>query len=221
MHRLRSTLPILPVALVACLAACTTGTPPPSAAAPGGRAVTTAELGPVLGGRASRAALGGLQGIPGTQVAAQVDAEEQDLRARTAGTGVEVVRQGFNLDLRMPSGTAFDFNASTVRTKFRGVLDGLAATLVRFPATFVDITGHSDAMGTDAVNQPLSDARATATADYLSARGVARARIATRGLGKTQPIASNADAAGRAANRRVEIHLSPIVEEELRRGRRG
>ncbi len=225
MHGLRA-LPsgrraILSLAVVATLVAgCTTGAPPPRSAA-GPRAVTSAELGTVLGGRASRAALGGLQGIPGAQVGVQVDAEEQDLRVRTTGTGVEVVRQGYNLDLRLPSGTAFDFNASTVRAKFRATLDALAATLVRFPATFVDITGHTDATGTDAVNQLLSEQRAAATADYLSGRGVARTRIATRGVGRAQPLASNADAAGRAANRRVEIHLSPIVEEDLRRARRG
>jgi outer membrane protein OmpA-like peptidoglycan-associated protein len=149
-----------------------------------------------------------------------MDRQERELRARTAGTGVEVLRRGDNLDLRMPSGITFDFNSSAVKGQFRGTLDQVAQTLGSYQSTYVDVTGHTDSVGTDAVNQRLSEERAIAVADYLSARGVNRARIATRGFGKMQPIASNADDAGRAQNRRVEIHISPIVEDDFR-GRRG
>lgn len=189
----------------------------------GAGAVTGAVLGAILGGRNSRAEtiLGaGLGAVAGGAVGGYMDKQERELRARTAGTGVEVVRRGDNLDLRMPSGITFDFNSSAVKAPFRGTLDQVAQTLGSYQSTYVDVTGHTDSVGTDAVNQRLSEERASAVADYLSARGVNRARIATRGFGKSQPIASNADDAGRAQNRRVEIHISPIVEDDFR-GRRG
>ncbi|TRW16700.1 OmpA family protein [Glacieibacterium frigidum] len=189
----------------------------------GAGAVTGAVLGAILGGRNNRAETiigAGLGAVAGGAVGGYMDRQERELRARTAGTGVEVVRRGDNLDLRMPSGITFDFNSAAVKTPFRGTLDQVAQTLGSYQSTYVDVTGHTDSVGTDAVNQRLSEERALAVADYLSARGVNRARIATRGFGKSQPIASNADEAGRAQNRRVEIHISPIVEDDFR-GRRG
>lgn len=189
----------------------------------GAGAATGAILGAILGGRNNRAETiigAGLGAVAGGAVGSYMDRQERELRARTAGTGVEVLRRGDNLDLRMPSGITFDFNSSAVKGQFRGTLDQVAQTLGSYQSTYVDVTGHTDSIGTDAVNQRLSEERAITVADYLSARGVNRARIATRGFGKTQPIASNADDAGRAQNRRVEIHISPIVEDDFR-GRRG
>lgn len=186
-------------------------------------AVTGAILGAVLGGRQSRAETiigAGIGAVAGGAVGSYMDRQERDLRARTAGTGVDVVRRGDNIDLRMASGITFDFNASTIKPQFRGTLDDVARTLAGYQSTYVDVAGHTDSVGTDAVNQRLSEQRANAVADYLSRSGVNRARIATRGYGKSTPIASNADEAGRARNRRVEIHISPIVEDDFR-GRRG
>ena len=58
--------------------------------------------------------------------------------------------------------------------------------------------------------------RATSVADYLSSHGVQSARIGTRGYGESQPIASNDTDAGRAANRRVEVKIVPITQNDLR-----
>lgn len=211
------------VATALLLAACT-ATPPPATSPTVSRSeprLSGASLGTVLGGRGPRGDIAAAAGVrPMVSPAATMDRMERDLRARTAESGVDVVRQGYNLDLRMRSGIAFDFNASTVRAPFRRTLDDVAQTLAGYPSTFVDITGHTDSVGTDAVNQALSDQRAQAVADYLGRLGVNRGRIATRGFGKTKPVASNADEAGRAQNRRVEIHISPIVEDDVRGGRR-
>ncbi len=193
----------------------------PAAAAPAALdPVSGAKLGAVLEGRRSRGAMAAQAGIRPVQglAGAYMDRQERDLRARTAGSGVEVIRRGDNLDLRMASGITFDFNASTVKAQFRRTLDDVAQTLASYPSTFVDISGFTDSVGTDAVNQRLSDERAAAVADYLG-RVVNRARIATRGYGKAMPVASNADDAGRAQNRRVEIHISPVVADDMRGGR--
>ena len=144
-----------------------------------------------------------------SDAAGALDRLERRLQADTAGSGVEIARRGGGLDLRMPSGVAFDFNASTVRAPFRSVLDRIAATLAGERSLRLDIGGYTDAVGTDAVNLRLSQDRADAVADYLAERGVARPRMAARGFGKANPVASNADADGRARNRRVEIHVVP------------
>jgi outer membrane protein OmpA-like peptidoglycan-associated protein len=72
----------------------------------------------------------------------------------------------------------------------------------------VFINGHTDSVGNDAVNQPLSEKRAQAVADWFTRRGyLTAAVISVQGFGKTQPIAPNTTAEGRAKNRRVEIYL--------------
>ena len=65
----------------------------------------------------------------------------------------------------------------------------------------------------------LSQNRAQAVADYLSSRGVAPARIRAQGFGKTRPVASNATEEGRAANRRVEIKIVPVTQDDVARAR--
>jgi outer membrane protein OmpA-like peptidoglycan-associated protein len=144
-----------------------------------------------------------------------MDRQERELRARTAGTDVQVVRQGDDLILNMPAGITFAYDSSTVQPQFQRTLDQVAATLAQYDQTYIDVYGHTDSTGSDAYNQALSERRATAVADALAARGVQSARIGTRGYGKTQPIAGNDTDAGRAANRRVEIKIVPIRETEL------
>ena len=75
--------------------------------------------------------------------------------------------------------------------------------------------GHTDSDGSDAYNLDLSNRRAQSVASYLEGRGVNRARIATQGFGESQPIASNATAAGKQQNRRVEIRIVPITQQDL------
>ena len=174
-------------------------------------------LGALLGGRNNRAEVligSGIGAIAGGAVGGYMDKQERELRARTANTGIEVVRNGDEIDLRLPSGISFDFNSAAVKPEFRPVLDQVAQTLASYQSTFVDISGHTDSIGSDAVNQRLSEQRAKAVADYLGYRGVNSARMATRGFGKAYPIASNTTEQGRADNRRVEIKLSPVTQQD-------
>ena len=89
--------------------------------------------------------------------------------------------------------------------------------LGQYRETYIDVYGHTDSTGSDAYNQGLSERRALSVADYLSGHGVQSARIATRGYGESQPIASNDTPQGQAANRRVEVKIVPISQDELRR----
>ena len=141
----------------------------------------------------------------------RVDLDDAFLKA----TRIAVERQGDEINLKLPSGISFDFNSAAVKPEFRPVLDQVAQTLASYQSTFVDISGHTDSIGSDAVNQRLSEQRAKAVADYLGYQGVNAARVATRGFGKTYPIASNDTEQGRAENRRVEIKLSPVTQQDF------
>lgn len=176
-------------------------------------------LGDLVGGRRDRTEKivgAGIGGLAGAGIGAYMDKQERDLRARTAGTDVRVIREGDNLVLNIPSGITFAYDSAAVQPQFQRTLDQVASTLSQYDQTYIDVYGHTDATGSDGYNQSLSERRATAVADYLSGRGVQTARIGTRGFGKTQPIASNDTDAGRAANRRVEVKIVPITQNDVR-----
>jgi outer membrane protein OmpA-like peptidoglycan-associated protein len=171
-------------------------------------------LGDLVGGRRDRTEkiLGaGIGAVAGAGVGYYMDEQERKLRQQTAGTGVNIIRDGDNLVLDMPSEITFGVDSANIDAGFRNTLDQVASTLTQYEKTYVDVLGHTDSTGSDAYNQGLSERRASAVADYLSTRGVQSARLAARGYGESQPKASNLDAAGRSANRRVEIRLVPVT----------
>lgn len=172
-------------------------------------------LGDLLGGRNDRTEKivgAGIGALAGAGVGAYMDAQERKLRERTAGTGVDVVRQGDELLLRMPSGITFATNQSTIQPQFEGTLNQVASTLNEYPKTMIDVLGYTDSDGSEAYNQTLSERRAQSVAGYLSGHGVSSVRMATRGYGEMRPIASNETPDGKAQNRRVEIKIVPAVE---------
>ena len=222
---MRPIRPIVAVAALASLAACTTdpytGRQTISRAGVGalGGAAGGALLGTLIGGRNSRTEtiLGaGIGALGGAAVGSYMDRQEARLRQQTAGSGIDVVRQGDDLLLRMPSGITFDTNSYLIQPRFQATLDQVANTLASYPQTFVDVYGYTDSTGGPAINQPLSENRARAVADYLSGHGVVPARIGVRGMADAMPIASNDTPAGRLQNRRVEIKLTPVTQDDGR-----
>ena len=172
-------------------------------------------LGDLVGGRRDRTEriLGaGIGAVAGGAVGAYMDRQEQELRRQTEGTGVDVERVGDELMVRMPSGITFAYDRYDIQPQFRTTLDEIAETLRAYPSTLIDVYGHTDSTGTDAYNQTLSERRAQSVANYLIAQGVSPTRIATRGFGESQPIATNDTEEGRAANRRVELRIVPVEE---------
>jgi outer membrane protein OmpA-like peptidoglycan-associated protein len=135
---------------------------------------------------------------------------ERELRAQTAGIGVDVLRLGDGILIRVPAALTFNSNSAEVRPQFAGTLTELARTLKQFNQSYVDVYAHTDTTGTPQANLALSQRRATAVAAFLGGRGVARARIASKGLGEAAPLyAVDQTEDQRAANRRVEIRLVP------------
>jgi outer membrane protein OmpA-like peptidoglycan-associated protein len=172
-------------------------------------------LGAVTGGGGGRraatgAAIGGAAGaVIGNIWSARMEEQKRKMEQATQGTGVQVTQTADNrLKLDIPSDISFDTNRSDIKPNFRPVLDKFAASLVENPYTKVNIIGHTDSTGSEAINNPLSVNRAAHTRDYLTARGVASSRISVDGRGSHEPVAPNDNEANRSRNRRVEIFVA-------------
>jgi len=180
-----------------------------------GGAIIGAGVGMMAGGDDKRnAAIGAVVGgLAGAAVGVYMDRQEEALRRQTEGTGIEVQRVGDQIALNMPSGITFDVNSAAIKGDFYGPLDQVSTTLMEYPKTAIDVVGHASSDGDDNYNQTLSERRANSVSSYLMNSGVQSVRLTSFGMGETQPIADNSTQAGRAANRRVEILLTPIVED--------
>jgi outer membrane protein OmpA-like peptidoglycan-associated protein len=103
-------------------------------------------------------------------------------------------------------GVNFATGSAEITDDFARVLDGVAQLINEHPEIqLLEIQGHTDNTGTDAINVPLSQERAEAVRNYLVSRGVAPARLEAKGYASTQPVASNATVQGRYQNRRVDL----------------
>ena len=169
------------------------------------------------GGSGGRTAGGALLGAAAGAVVGNIwsnrmENQKRAMEQATQGTGVQVSQTADNrLKMEIPSDISFDTNRADIKGNFRPILDRFAATLNENPNTTVSIIGHTDSTGSDSINEPLSVERAAHTRDYLAMRGVSPTRIVTEGRGAREPIASNADASGRARNRRVEIYVAELA----------
>ncbi len=211
---------IAATALMALLAGCTTNpyTGESQASKAGIYGGIGAATGAVIGAatsskkdRAKGALIGAaVGGAAGGGYGYYVDTQEAKLRQTLQGTGVQVQRNGDDLKLIMPGNITFASNSADISSSFYPTLNSLVLVFKEFNKNGVNIVGHTDSTGSQALNQSLSQRRAQSVANYLTANGVPDQRISAYGAGPSQPIASNATDAGRAQNRRVEINLRPL-----------
>lgn len=160
------------------------------------------------GQHARNAALG--CGAIGAGVGAYMDAQEAELREELQGTGVQVSRNGDQLDLIMPGNITFNTNQYDIRPDFFPVLDSVAQVLYKFTDTRLQVIGHTDSTGARDYNYNLSNRRAGSVSNYLASRGVDQNRLLVQGVGPDRPIASNDNEQGRASNRRVELQIVAV-----------
>lgn len=165
------------------------------------------------GGQAAKNALigAGIGALAGGGVGYYMDQQEKKLRQQLQGTGVSVTRIGDNIVLNMPGNITFATDSQDINANFYQTLNSVGLVLKEYDKTIVEVTGHTDSTGSDEYNQGLSQRRANSVATYLISQGLMAQRFVVQGMGESQPIASNNDAAGRQANRRVEIKLSPLT----------
>lgn len=154
-------------------------------------------------GAASGAALGGGIGY-------YMDVQEAELRKQLQSSGVSVTRSGDNIILNMPNDVTFGVDQTDLSQRAEQVLNSVALVALEYDDTKLNVIGHTDSSGAASYNLRLSQVRASEVASYLMSRQVASARVVSRGVGEESPVATNETKAGRAANRRVEIVLSPL-----------
>lgn len=153
----------------------------------------------------------GIGALAGGSIGYYMDRQEAALRAELEGTGVSVVRRGDNITLNMPGNVTFATDSSDLSPAFFDVLNSVSKVLEEYEQTVVEVAGHTDSTGSNSYNQSLSERRANSVSSYLQGHGVIPERLITLGMGETRPIADNSSAAGRQANRRVEITMVPVT----------
>jgi len=160
-------------------------------------------------GKKNAAIFGALGGAAiGGGVGYYFDQQEAALREELLNSGVQVKRVGENeLQLIMAHGIGFDTGSYELSGSIFLTLNGVAKILNEYRKSSLRISGHTDSVGSSESNLTLSERRAEAVGDYLIRQNVKSGRLSTTGYGERRPIATNDTAAGRAANRRVEINI--------------
>lgn len=155
------------------------------------------------------AAIGaGVGALGGYAWSKYMENKREQMQQATAGTGVQVSQTPDNrLKLDIPTDISFATGRADLQPRLLPILDQFAQGLHQQPGTEIVIVGHTDSTGTDAINNPLSERRASSVRNYLVNKGVPANTILTEGRGSREPIANNATDEGRSQNRRVEIFL--------------
>ena len=184
-----------------------------------------AGIGALIGGEkgaAIGAAIGaGVGAGAGTIIGRQMDKKAEEL-AKLENVQVETVKDVNGLEaikVTFDSGILFDFNKSTLKTEAKQQLDKFAAEMADMPETGITVYGHTDNVGSEAVNKRISLQRAESVGNYLSGKGISKSRLTMEGLGFDQPVADNETEVDRAQNRRVEIFITAnekMIEEATR-----
>ncbi len=183
-----------------------------------------AGIGAIIGGGKGAAWGAGLGAVVGGSAGAvignKMDKQKKELE-KIQNAQVETINNGEAIKVTFSSGILFATNSSTLSAASKASLDQFAASLVGNPDTDVKIYGHTDNTGNDNINNPLSEKRAAAVYSYLTQKGVTASRLASFGLGSTEPVADNSTTAGRAQNRRVEVYILPNAKmiEDAKQGK--
>lgn len=181
-----------------------------------GGALAGTLLGGLIGGRTARIAGAVAGGALGGYVGYRMDQQIKELREQTAGSGIDVSETdgGQAILVNLPDGVTFATGSSTISPGFRTLLDRVAGSLQQYPNSLIDVYGHTDTVGSAASNQRLSEQRAQSVSNYLIGRGVSSARIRWMGFGETQLKVATGDNVNEPMNRRVEIKIIPVSQQE-------
>ena len=132
-----------------------------------------------------------------------------DVKGTVANNGCPEVTETVQKQLNEYAKTIlFDTGKSSIKAQSEAVLGDITAILKEYPTAKFTVEGHTDSVGSDQLNQRLSDSRANSVKEYLVKSGIDAFRLSALGYGESKPIDSNKTRAGRANNRRVEINLA-------------
>jgi len=139
---------------------------------------------------------------------------ENELKQEQKQHALEIQRlEDESLKIDISNEVSFDFAKSDIKQTFRTTLNKIVALLNKYDRTQIEVTGHTDSIGSESYNLQLSEQRAQNVVDYFIRRGVAPGRLTVIAAGEYYPRATNETEAGRQLNRRVEIIIKPLVEK--------
>lgn len=172
-----------------------------------GGAAAGAIIGKVAGNTALGAIIGAaVGGGAGAIIGHKMDKQAAEIQKTVPNAKVE--RKGEGIVVTFNSNVLFAFDKYNLTSDAKNTVGDLFTVLQKYPGENVLVIGNTDNIGTAAYNQKLSERRANAAANYLISLGISSGRVTTKGLGYTDPVATNATAEGRALNRRVEFVLT-------------
>ena len=131
-----------------------------------------------------------------------------DVKGTVANNGCPEVTEAVQKKLNEYAKTIlFDTGKSSIKAQSNAVLADIIGILKEYPSAKFTVEGHTDSVGSEKLNQRLSDSRANSVKEYLTSHGIDAFRLSSQGYGESNPIDSNKTKSGRANNRRVEINL--------------
>jgi len=178
----------------------------------GAGAALGAGIGALIGDGRGAAIGAGIGAVAGGVAGYNWKVVKEDVQASGASSlGIDVVEMpDGSLKVNIPSNVSFDTGKAELKPELLPVLDSVARSLQQHPELRVKAVGHTDSTGTAAINQTLSQNRASSVTTYLGRQGVAANRMTTEGRGPSDPVADNGTSEGRAQNRRVEVYLYAV-----------
>lgn len=178
-------------------------------------AAVGAGLGQAIGGDTKGTLVGAgigalVGGLAGGGIANYMEKQEAAMNQALAGVeGASVQRNMNTLALTFKADLLFSTGSAVLKAGAYDEINRVAQVLNQYPETTMMIAGHTDSVGSESSNQVLSERRAEAVKNALTAQGVSSSRMRTVGYGEGQPIADNNTEAGRQMNRRVTVTITP------------
>ena len=178
-------------------------------------AAVGAGLGQAIGGDTGGTLLGAgigavVGGLAGAGIGNYMQKQEEELQQQFAASEAASIRRDADvLAVTFKSDMLFDSGSAALKPGAYQEVNRVAQVLIKYPETRIQVAGHTDGDGSEAMNQELSERRAENVRNALVNQGVSASRIRTVGFGETQPIADNSNAAGKQLNRRVVITIAP------------
>jgi outer membrane protein OmpA-like peptidoglycan-associated protein len=170
------------------------------------------EMGAVLGGVVG--------GVAGGVIGNKMDKQAREIETALPGAQVERIGEGIRLVLG-ENAVRFDTNKSTLTAAAKANLDKLVPVFQSYADTDIIIYGYTDSTGAVEYNQKLSEQRAASVKAYLASKGLNVSRFTSKGMGISDPIASNDTTEGKAQNRRVEFAITAnekMIEDAKKEG---
>jgi len=192
----------LALALVAVLGAACATAGKRTAIGGGAGAAAGAGIGALVGGWKGAAIGAGVGELAGGSVGLYLDKQAKELEQVA-----ETKRTENGVLVSMKSDILFDVGSAVLKPDAIEQIEKVGDILAKYSDDRVRIEGHADSTGSKKTNEELSLRRADAVKRVLTGRGVQEKQVTALGMGSTQPVADNATSAGRAKNRRVELHI--------------